>query len=460
MKKIGLYRDGVSERRKGIATVYGEECPAEIVISASAIELRFFDFKNKVSDDFSDLIKLDTAVFSSNGEYFRFVGMEFKESSVMFIGQMESFRDYTFAAKGVIHSRVNLNDVDRYQALSFYSNGINQWLGNTIKLNKIINGSVANQLPTQEDLLEFERDIKGVGILAGYYSYEYGGLEGIHTVGMSVMPHVNLHFEKVVDLNGLVEHYINLYMIMRFLHGKYLDFTNVRVYLAGMARQVEASLYFPEKRNSKRELYDVMPLPYSSPYQDGSESNFPLHIFDRYFDPENEEVNLLIKRFINYTLIDSDEEKFLGFYRVIERVTFKQSYFIDELVLSNLFDRSRKILQNKLQGVSISKFRRAVLKANKSKANTEACIRDYIKRLPSDFIANLGLGKIKVDEICKVRNDMTHQPFFSISAQKLFDCMNVAKILSAIILMVELGIPFEQIEQTANICGWTQALAY
>jgi hypothetical protein len=86
-----------------------------------------------------------------------------------------------------------------------------------------------------------------MGTLGGYYSYKYGGLDGIHTVGMSVTPHVTLHFEKPVNLNGLLENYIDLYMMMRFLIGKQLDFTSVKIHLEKRSNNRDINLYLPEK---------------------------------------------------------------------------------------------------------------------------------------------------------------------------------------------------------------------
>lgn len=203
-----------------------------------------------------------------------------------------------------------------------------------------------------------------------------------------------------------------------------------------------------------------MSFSYSSGYHDYSERDFPLHIFDNYFCMENKETNLLLKKFMNYSLIDSDEEKFLGFYRILERATFKQSFYVDENELSILLERAKGIFQKKFKDLSVSKFKRAILRANKSRENTETCIRYYIKSLPQEFVARLGLDKIKIDELCKVRNSMTHQPLFSVSVEKLHDCMVTAKLLVCIILMSRLGFSYNQIEEVANLNGWKEGLSY
>lgn len=460
MKNIKYYRESVDEHRKGVIRVDGEDYPADLKITQSNIEIRFFDFSHKINRDFSGILSLKTAVFNGGGDFFRLFGMELNESSFRFIDPSSSFNDYTYSASGFLYSRADLNDIDMYQGLSFYSNGINNWFGNTEKLNKIINQALVNKMPEQEDLVEFERRIKDVGRVGGYYGYRYGGLDGLHTVGMSVTPHISLHLENKVDLNGLLERYTDLYMLMRFIIGRQLDFTDVKVRTSENIRHRDISLYFPERNSNSSELHNSMSLVYSSLYNDGSEKKFPLQIFDNYFCGKENEINLLLKKFINYSLIDSDEEKFLGFYRIIERATFKQSYYVDKDKLSVLLDRSRSILQRSFPGSSISKFKRAVIRANGSKESTETCIRHYIKELPEEFVIALGLDKIKVDDLCRIRNNIIHQPFFSVSVSKLHDCMVISKILSLVILMERLGIPYSLIEEVANLNGWKEGISY
>lgn len=460
MKDIDFYRDEINEERKGVITIDKEDFAAELKITKFHIEVRFFDFNNRMERDYSSLLKLETAVFCSGGMFFRLLGMVLSGSSFRLIGQANSFNDYKFTAQGLLFSRINLNHIEEYQALSFYSKGIDSWLGNTLKLNRIINDGVVGKLPEQENLVEFERALKSVGVFGGYYSYKYGGLDTIYTVGMSVMPHVTLRFERSVDLNGLIDNYIDLYMLMRFLIGNRLNFTSVNVHLKNSSSQTKIKLYLPEKNNAGSELHNAVSLLYSSAYHDDSEMKFPLHIFDNYYSKEDKEIRLLIKKFISYSLLDGDEEKFLGFYRILEKITFRQSFYADEAELSALLDRAKGILQKKFSGLSVSKFKRAMLRANKSKENTETCVRYYIKSMPEDFVGRMGLNKIKIDELCRIRNSMTHQPFFSVSEAKLHDCMITAKLLVSIMLMGKLGVPYNLIEEVANMNGWKDGLSY
>ncbi|MEN4697009.1 hypothetical protein [Pantoea agglomerans] len=460
MKDIDFYRDDINEELKGVITIDNEDYAAELKIKKFQIEVRFFDSNNKMERDYSSLLELESAVFCSGGMFFRLFGMEMSGTSFRLIGQANSFNDYKFTAEGLLFSRVNLNCINEYQTLGFYSKGTDAWLGNTSKLNEIINDGFMGKVPEQESLVEFERALKNVGVVGAYYSYKYGGLGTIYTVGMSVAPHITLRFDHSVDLNGLIDKYIDLYMLMRFLTGDRLNFTSVYVHLKSGFNNEDVKFYLPEKNNTGSKLNNAMSLLYSSSYHDDSEKKFPLHIFENYFSDEDKEINLLIKKFVNYSLIDSEEERFLGFYRILERVTFKQSFYVDEAELSALLDRAKGILQKKFEKLSVSKFKRAIIRANKSKESTETCVRHYIKSMPEGFVNRMRLNEIKIDELCSVRNSMTHQPFFSVSEAKLHDCVITAKLLVSIILMSKLGVSYNLIEEVANTKGWKYGLSY
>jgi hypothetical protein len=71
MKEVELYRDIVNDYRKGSITIDNEDYAAELKITNTGIEIRFFDFNSKMTRDFSSLIILETAVFYGDGLYFR-----------------------------------------------------------------------------------------------------------------------------------------------------------------------------------------------------------------------------------------------------------------------------------------------------------------------------------------------------------------------------------------------------
>ncbi|HBS2064492.1 hypothetical protein V9Z78_24915 [Klebsiella pneumoniae] len=462
MKELDFYEGDVIRNSKGTVNIDGEDYVAELSVVKGDIEIRVFAFRNMVKRKSFDMKSLQTVVFFSGLRYFRLFGMKLMGFSSRHLGSAEVFNDYTYKAKGILHSRLDLNVLVDFQYVNLYSSEIKRWVGNTTKLNKIIacavNGQSHNHLK-DASLIEFERNLDDARQVGVYYSYSYGGLDGIYTFGMSVKPYMKLDIGRLVGLDEIVNSYIELYMFMRFLIGKALDITNVFVYDAEGPFREKVTLYMPEKVGGEFDIHGGTFYPYSSMYHDNSELQFPLAVFDRYFCKEDAEISLLVRKFVNYSMVESVEEQFLGFYRIIERLTFKESHYVNESELLDFLDGIRDDLKCKFPILKMSKFKRVIITANKSKENTERCIINFIESNPDAFIKKMGLDNIDVGDICKVRNKMTHQPFFSLTSDELLYYRNVTKVLCIIMLMIRLGVPYDEIENIAWRKRWWNTLS-
>ncbi|WGL97898.1 hypothetical protein QE177_11980 [Arsenophonus sp. aPb] len=450
-EEVDFYLDQENKYYKGSVIIDGNNYPSELSIVDSKIEVKIFDFNKNMTLNFSELSSLTTIIFFNGFYYFQLFGRKLESRSSMRLGKGNYFHDHSFSTKGFLYSRLNLNDITSFQGLEFYSDSIKNWLGNTSRLEKIIvNGFHNNVLPKDDERIEFERKIDGVGVFGAYYTYQYGGLDdGIYTVGMSVTPNITLHFEYICNLTELFNKYIDMYMMLSFLIGELFEVSKVVVIVDNSSnfRKNYIKLFIPQKKRKKQDPYQGIFIPYSSIYRDASEKNFPMVVFDNYFNVEHQETNQLLKKFINYTMVESDEEKFLGFYRILERATFKQSYHVDEVDLEKLLDRSKRFFSKKFPNSSFSKFKRAILKANESKNNTESCIKHYIDRFSKPFINELNLKQIKIDDICQARNKIIHRPLHIEPPEKINQYMKITKALTSIILMEKLGVPCDEIQK-------------
>ena len=65
MRETEFFRNDVNENYKGLITIDNEKYAAELNVTKSNLEVRFFDFNNKLSRDFSSLNLLETAMFYS-----------------------------------------------------------------------------------------------------------------------------------------------------------------------------------------------------------------------------------------------------------------------------------------------------------------------------------------------------------------------------------------------------------
>ncbi|CAI2094187.1 Uncharacterised protein [Serratia fonticola] len=449
MEEVNYYKDNISEHVKGHVIIDEGNYCAELSINSDEIKIRIFDFNNRISLTYSEMVSLHSIEFKKgDGQYLLF-GLQLNESSFMMIDVNENFNDYTFFAQGFLYSKGELKHNDLFTGLSIYGENVKKWSGYTHKLDKIIECGIGNRLPSDEDCVEFKKEIPNIGTIGLHYSYRCGGLIGLHTVGMSVEPHVTITFENPVFLDGLIEHYIDLYMILRFLIGGSLIVSNVKIKKGSSCFGDDTQLYLAEKK-SKRVVDSGIFFPYSTIYRDDSENSFPELIWANYYNPKNRGVKELIKKYMTYSMIHDDEEKFLGFYRIIETMTAKNSCYVDEERLSNLLKTSRNFLAKKFPGTSLSDFFRAIKRANQSKSNTEACIHHFIKNLPDVVIERLNLKSININEICNSRNKIIHQPLFLETPEKVNKYMNYMELLTKLALLISLEIPTSKLEEIMN----------
>lgn len=450
MKEINHYKDSISEPIKGHITIDEENYFSELSINKNEIKIRIFDLNSNKNINYSEIVSLHSIIFNHGISYYLLFDLKINKISSMSMENNGKFNDYIFLAQGFLHSRRELYQSDLFKNLSVYGDNIKKWSGFSHKLDSILNSSFLNKPPNNEDCIEFERKIQGLGIIGLYYSYRFGQLDDLHTVGMSVEPRITITFEKPVSLDKLIEHYTDLYMILRFFIGDSLMISNVWTQRCLEHSGNHTQFYLAEKKDGKKAINSSMLLPYSTIYRDNSENTFPELIWENYYNPENTDTKKLIKQFMTYSMIHNNEERFLGFYRIIEAMTAEKSCYVDEDRLLKLLDASRGLLAKKLPGTSISKFIRAVKKANRSKSNTQMCIQNFIKKLPNIVVEDLKIKDIDIAAICDSRNKIIHQPLFLETPEKIYNNMNATELLTKLALLIRLGIPNEKLEDLIN----------
>jgi len=457
MNNINYHTSETNEHIKGYVTLDNNSYVAELVIIESKIEIRVFDFNRNINHNTMDMFSLKTIVFHGNLRHYQLFGLALNGYSNMKIGPNNTFTDYSYSASGFLHSKSDLNDINFFTGISIYAEKLKKWTGSTRKLDAVLICGLNNTHPENEHLVEFEKHINSIGNIGLYYSYRLGGLNGLHTVGMSISPHITLKFENASDLDQLIEQYIDLYMILRFLIGDSLDISRINIlseYITSSAFGDGIELFLPEKKTKSTNKPQGTFIPYSSVYRDNTEDTFPNIIWGSYYN-QNLGINKsLLKKFITYTMVDNNEEKFLGYYRILESITMKTSYYVDESDLEVLLKRARGLLSRKFPNSSMSEFIRAVKRANKNKANTESCIIKFIKSLPPALTEGINLNKLPINEICTTRNKIIHQPLFSASPEVIYRYMEITEALTKLAMLIQLEIPIEKIEEIAYYHGW------
>ncbi|MCW2095140.1 UNVERIFIED_ORG: hypothetical protein M2382_001648 [Enterobacter sp. BIGb0239] len=445
---VNYYTGNITESHKGTVKLDNDHYVAELTIEDKSITITIMDFNGALQQNYLSMFSLENIVFNSNSNNFLLFGLTLNKSHHLKVGRNGRFNDYSYSAQGFIYGKGDLNPRTHFSSISIYGENIKKWSGFTKKLDRVLNSGLRNHLPAEDDCIEFEKNINGLGTLGLYYSYTAGGIEGLHTVGMSVKPHIAITFEKSILLDALIEQYTDLYMMLRFLIGSSLDISQVKIQSAMWGRNA-AQLYLAERSDRNKKVGHGIFLSFSTIFRDDSENDFPLCIWDKYYDSENKDIKELLKKYVSYTMVDSNEEKFLGFYRLIETMTMKKSSYVDENQLAKVLKIGRRFLARQFPGASISDFSRAIKQANKSRHNTESCIHHFINGFPQPMIDRLNLKEIVISEICKSRNKIIHQPLFSESIGRIYRFKEITEALALLAILVRLGVSNDKIEEMA-----------
>ncbi|ELY5827328.1 hypothetical protein ACM916_002829 [Cronobacter turicensis] len=444
MDEINYYTDNINECLKGYITFGDATLFAELTINDKSISIRVFDFDNITSGNGTDFITVKSFIFQKSFNYYLLFGLELNGMSSIRTSDNNQFSDFLFSAQGFLHSRSRLSLNDLFRSISIYGDGIKKWSGNTRKLNNMLEHGISNILPNDEDCIEFEKYIPDIGNIGLYYSYRFGGLKGLYTAGIDIEPYIMLSFERAIKLDEVIEQYIDLYMLLRFLIGDSLSISNIKVRRKNDGNSIQ--LYLAEKKGGNTSINTGMLLPYSSIFRDDSENSFHHSLWLNYYNTTDNHLKELIKKYITYTMIHDTEEQFLGFYRIIETMTLRTSCYVDKDKLDNLLKRSRKILSKIFPGPSLRDFIRAIKRANKSQHNTESCIRHFIHSLPKSIIQLFRLDEIEINDICSSRNKIIHQPLFTETPERLYKHLIRTETLVKLALLTRLDIPTDKIE--------------
>lgn len=129
--------------------------------------------------------------------------------------------------------------------------------------------------------------------------------------------------------------------------------------------------------------------------------------------------------------------------------------------MSDILDRSKnylhKVFNNKK---NVDAFLRSIKRSNGFKYNTEKCISDFHKELPTEIKDILTLEQSDINEFCKLRNDITHANYYSISDDKLYAYVKAIEILLLIALCRTLNIKYEDISSVLLRVGGIHTLRY
>lgn len=296
------------------------------------------------------------------------------------------------------------------RAMEIDSRSISKWVGSTTTQDSIVNRYMEGRLfPFSEPIPnEFELSLGLPGTLCIAYKPSTYYKSSDFSLGFKFPPVLFQEFFGLKSGVEVIESFYKTEMIFSFLVGHSLDVQIIRLVNKEIGKP-SLSLYIPRGIfGDADKSYDFFPLGMNLRNNQMGLPEFPLNSFVEYFNLAVEELRYF-QKYLKYRQLKNAEERFLGFFRLLEKLCFQKDSFVDEKRLHNLIDRTKPFLLRFFgDKKGVDALLKAVLRINNSKLNTAGCIIRFMKTLPTDLVDSWIYGIKDVEEICKVRNDLTH----------------------------------------------------
>lgn len=311
-----------------------------------------------------------------------------------------------------------------------------QWIGVTTNQNKLLYEENSN-------LNEFVLDLNGERVLVCAYnkSMHFNSLR--ISKGTEVVPVLYMGIKEGIEINNILKDFLQFYDYLTLFMGGDFLLKSITLNLHLESYQ-KISLYFPTDFQKINTLGVVLPLGHNlmSDSQDLKELN--LECFENFYKLSNEKKELYSK-FLRYKRLNSNEEKFLGYFRLLEKLTYHEELYLDDELLNALLNNSKLYLEKKLNTNkrTISSFIKRISKLNKSKYNAESCIRKFHESLTEDIKGNLDFDIKLLSNITKLRNDITHANPYDNDDNTLHKYSKFIHLLLCLALFTEVGVSFE-----------------
>ncbi|MFW1635650.1 HEPN domain-containing protein [Acinetobacter oleivorans] len=351
---------------------------------------------------------------------------------------------FKFKIKFALFIEGTIKPNTRIKSITFNSKFIKKWTMHTSTQNNIFENYLMHKGFETYSGTEFFQKIQKYGTIGLHYlSTLYTSLDVLES-GLKIHPKLLLTFKRKVKIPEIYNEYLKLYQLLSLFNGSDIkaDFIEIDF---GDSRYNTPSLYFSSFQEEEKLDYTILPLGKDVIFSDLGILPLPLNFFNVYYNLPKFKMEFF-SRFLQYKRLNSLEDKFLGYFRLLEKLTAKQECYVDDEELSKLLDKSKSYLVKKLntKKKTIESLSARISYANKLKYNTEKCIADFYDTLPEYIRYHLEFEKTDLKHIVDLRNNITHAKDYIIDDQKLYKYTAfIHSLLYLAIINLLLDIPLE-----------------
>ncbi len=370
-----------------------------------------------------------------------------RESTVTSYPDHIGFFEITFSIGFVLFLPSGHTSNVSVDSISIHSESISAWIGNTQTQEDIIlshnrNKSLFDNPPILDEFIQQANENVVIGVsynLSIYYSSpEFKS-------GITFPPTLIGAYRYGLSANEVKSEYDKIYNFISFFVGR--DFVPEKIDIGYHACSfpTSGSLYFPTSRFNQRSKKSTVffPLGKNLRFDQLGLPPFPLEAIGSYFTLPESELEIW-RKYAYYSRMANPEERFLGYFRLLEKLCFNTKTFLDESKLSEVLVRVKPYMVRRFEDKeNINSFLKGIPRYNQSKYNTSKCIQDFYKTIPKERVETWIFRKGDIDKICKLRNDISHANDFSLGENSLLECENFVHVLLVLAMCSKLQISID-----------------
>lgn len=255
--------------------------------------------------------------------------------------------DYT--VNHAVISASGLGELD-IRELQLFSPTLKEWIGLTEKQEEIVhNQMIGSAVGLRShfgdfDTREISVDVKGVGEIYVNYNIKGRASPLLFSVGVEFPPSFCVSSNESIPSNLIMQLYQKTYAFLSLLHG--FEIAMDRVILVGDDFISSNSyLYYPKPRLTIREeeAYSLYPLGNKIRFDSLGLPSLPLDSIATYFASDYKFTEKWNK-YIKYRRMKNAEERFIGYFRLLESLTKNTKTFLDAELLATQVARIESIM--------------------------------------------------------------------------------------------------------------------
>ncbi len=361
------------------------------------------------------------------------------------------FFENSFEVEYVVFTPTYPHVNNSFQFISIHSDAISKWIGNTNTQEEIVKAYNNNEYLFDDKikLNEFSVKLDNLGMLGIRYNLSMHSLSPDFSSGINFPPSFRIEFLNNLCTEEVKEIFDKTYNLLSFFLGNDFFIKRVEIGFGSVNFNRNGSLYYPTKDTSPKydQGYSFFPLGTNLRFDSLGLPPLPLDAFNAFFSLPQEKAGYFAK-YLKYKRMNNVEERFLGFFRILETLCFKEKSYLDKDLLFELIKKAEPYLIKKFDDKkNVKSFLKSLPRYNNSKYNTEKCIQDYYKTLPNSLSSKWKIKKNDVGSICKLRNDITHANDYYSSEYDLEVKTKFIEVLLIISLCEMIGIDLAKTER-------------